>query len=215
MKKGTLIIVLGLLLIAAALCLIGYNLWDNNRAGEESQQVLDVLEEELDFPSVPTEGNVSDPFSGTEQDLSEDEALYPPYVLDPYMEMPVLQVKGNDYVGILYIPSIGCKLPVMNKWSYPSLKISPCRYAGSAYLNNMVICAHNYRRHFGNLKELHYDDTIVFTDMDGNVFTYKVMEIETLRPRAVEEMAAGDWDLTLFTCTTGGATRVTVRCKLK
>ncbi len=30
----------------------------------------------------------------------------------------------------------------------------------------------------------------------------------------VEEMITGDWDLTLFTCTLGGQTRVTVRCQL-
>ena len=41
-------------------------------------------------------------------------------------------------------------------------------------------------------------------------------EIERLRPTAVKEMTSGDWDLTLFTCTVGGQSRVTVRCeKLK
>ena len=49
--------------------------------------------------------------------------------------------------------------------------------------------------------------------MDGNVFSYKVGEIITLQPEAVEEMTESDWDLTLFTCTIGGATRVTVRCE--
>jgi sortase A len=37
--------------------------------------------------------------------------------------------------------------------------------------------------------------------------------LEILRPTAVEEMISGDWDLTLFTCTIGGATRVTIRCE--
>ena len=39
------------------------------------------------------------------------------------------------------------------------------------------------------------------------------MEIETLKPRAIEEMDSGEWDLTLFTCTIGGSYRVTVRCE--
>ena len=38
--------------------------------------------------------------------------------------------------------------------------------------------------------------------------------METLMPTAVEEMESGDWDLTLFTCTVGGRTRVAVRCAL-
>ena len=50
--------------------------------------------------------------------------------------------------------------------------------------------------------------------MDGNLFTYEMAERETLMPTSVEEMTSGDWDLTLFTCTVGGQSRVTVRCTL-
>jgi sortase A len=47
--------------------------------------------------------------------------------------------------------------------------------------------------------------------MDGNVFVYEAAVVETLGPTDVEEMHSGDWDLTLFTCTVGGRSRVTVR----
>ena len=47
--------------------------------------------------------------------------------------------------------------------------------------------------------------------MDGNVFTYKMVERETLLPTSIEAMESGDWDLTLFTCTVGGQSRVTIR----
>ena len=50
--------------------------------------------------------------------------------------------------------------------------------------------------------------------MDGNVFNYEVVAKETLMPTAIEEMASGDWALTLFTCTVGGSYRVTIRCDL-
>ena len=56
-------------------------------------------------------------------------------------------------------------------------------------------------------------DELSFTDADGNVFYYTVDEIETLSPFATEEMTSSGWDLTLFTCTVGGASRVTVRCE--
>ena len=36
---------------------------------------------------------------------------------------------------------------------------------------------------------------------------------EILQPGDVEEMLSGGWALTLFTCTLGGRTRVTVRCE--
>ncbi|MBR2949549.1 MAG: sortase [Lachnospiraceae bacterium] len=113
----------------------------------------------------------------------------------------------------LEIPAYELNLPVISQWSYPKLRMAPCRYEGSAYLDNLIISAHNYNSHFGNLKNLQMGDLIVFTDMDGNVFEYRVAERETLMPTAIEEMKSGDWDLTLFTCTLGGQYRVTVRCE--
>ena len=64
------------------------------------------------------------------------------------------------------------------------------------------------------LKSLAEGDVATFTDMAGNVFIYKMVERETLNPTDIEEMEDGDWDLTLFTCTVGGKTRVTIRFKL-
>ena len=55
-------------------------------------------------------------------------------------------------------------------------------------------------------------DRVVFTDVDGSGFAYDVVEVQTLAPTAVEEMLDEAWDLTLFTCTLGGATRIAVRC---
>ena len=141
------------------------------------------------------------------------EVEIPDYVLDPNHEMPVRNIGGEDYIGVLEIPSLGLMLPVMSEWSYPRLKIAPCRYTGSAYQGNLIIAAHNYRSHFGNLKELCEGDVVCFTDMDGNVFSYEVMFLEVLQPTDVDEMESGDWDLTLFTCTVGGKSRVTVRCE--
>lgn len=189
--KGKGLIFTGLLLIAAALFLTGYNLFDQMRAQRSAAQAAAQLAERL--PQT------------TQTDV-------PDYLLTPEMEMPVETIDGVDYVGVLRIPALALELPVISQWSYPLLKIAPCRYSGSAYQNNLVLCAHNYASHFGNLKNLHIGAAVTFTDMDGNLFTYQVAELETLPPQAAEEMENGDWDLTLFTCTVGGQSRVTVRC---
>lgn len=204
MKKGNVFIATGLLLIAAALLLTCYNMWDNSRAGKTADVVLSRLAPKIGEP-VSTKQDTPD--------VPADEIEYPDYVLNPDMPMPTETVSGLDYIGILDIPLLGLRLPVLADWSYPNLKIGPCRYSGSAYLDDMVICAHNYGVHFGSLRHLSYGDTVIFTDMDGNVFSYRVAEMLTLQPTNIEEMTAGDWDLTLFTCTVGGATRVTVRCE--
>ena len=202
MRKGSVFTVLGLMLIVAALGLSGYNLWDASRADAEADAALEQLLPQISEPVAMPE-NVSDP-----------EAEFPDYVLNPEMDMPVQTIVERDYIGVLSIPSLGRELPIISDWSYPDLKVSPCRYSGSVYQNDLVIAAHNYRNHFGRLRDLRLGDAVTFTDLDGNVFRYEVAEIETLQPTAVKEMTSGDWDLTLFTCTVGGAARVTVRCAL-
>ena len=61
------------------------------------------------------------------------------------------------------------------------------------------------------LKNLRVGDTAIFTDMDENVVSFQLAAQETIQPEDLEAMEAGDWDLTLFTCTVGGQSRVTVR----
>lgn len=207
MRKGTVWITLGVLLIAAALLITVQNLREAEQAGVVSENVLIKLDSARPKPHAPSAAPAQEEPIPTEVEI-------PDYSLNPNMEMPTETVDGNAYIGVLELPSLELELPVLSEWSYSGLKLAPCRYAGSAYLNNMVIAAHNYSTHFGYLGNLAQDDEVVFTDVDGNVFRYQVLEVETLSPFAVEEMTNGDWDLTLFTCTISGRSRVTVRCAL-
>lgn len=75
-----------------------------------------------------------------------------------------------------------------------------------------MIAAHNYAQHFGRLSRLTEGDEVRFTDMDGNSFAYTVAGLEQLDPRQVKDMLSGGWDLSLFTCTLSGQSRLTVRC---
>ena len=126
----------------------------------------------------------------------------------------IITVDNVAYLGFLALPSLGIELPVSDEWSYPLLKQSPCRYYGTVYTRDMVVCAHNYQSHFGGLNKLNIGDVVTFTDANGHIFDYTVSDIDTLDAYAVEEMTNGEHDLTLFTCTTGGQSRVTVRCDL-
>lgn len=202
-RKGKWLIRAGLLLITAALFLTVYNLYDNQRAEKSAMCAVNQLEKMIPSAEVVSSENVSAP-SG--------ELEIPDYILNPEMDMPLKNIEGIDYIGVLRIPALGLELPVISQWSYPNLKIAPCRYEGSAYLDNLIIAAHNYASHFGTLKNLRQGDEVVVTDMDGNIFHYEVTEVELLQPTAVEKMESGDWALTLFTCTFDGQSRVTVRC---
>lgn len=206
-KSGSIWIFLGLLLLAAALCLTVFNMRQANEAGQAAKTVVAQLESPAQTPEQ-TQGAAA----VEEAPTLETGPELPDYVRNPLKEMPTQTIKGYDYIGVLAIPALGLELPVMSTWDYTRLRIAPCRYTGSVYQDNMTICAHNYASHFGTLKKLQVGDSVTFTDVEENVFSYTVTALETLAPSAVEEMTEGDWDLTLFTCTIGGATRVTVRC---
>lgn len=121
-------------------------------------------------------------------------------------------IDGDAFCGTVVIDKLGIELPVFDKWDYKRLKTAPCRYTGSIATDDIVIAAHNYKSHFGNLKQLQIGDEIMFMGADGTQCYYEVKEIITLDSTAVTDMQSGDWDFTLFTCTKGGKQRVTVRC---
>ncbi|MCC8162222.1 MAG: sortase [Lachnospiraceae bacterium] len=187
---------LGVLLLSGAIALLAYNIWDNIRAGDSADLVRQSLEEAAD-----TQDGAADSLTGgSDMDGTE---------------MDTVEIDGYAYIGTLTIPALNLELPVMAEWSYAGLKIAPGRYAGSVWSDDLVICGHNYTRHFGNLKFLHSGDILYFTDVNGNEFRYEVVASLILQPEDVEEMQSDEseeWDLTLFTCTIGGRKRVTVRC---
>ncbi len=203
-KRGKLCTALGLLLLLAALGLTAYNLWRDAMASMSVDVVLERL-----TPTLSSRQSELPPLSSGE---ALEEAFVPDYVLNPEMAMPEETIDGQNYIGVLDIPALGLSFPIISEWSYDALQIAPCRYSGSAYLDNLVIAGHNYRSHFASLPQLQPGDTVTFTDMDGNVFSYAVSSLETPSPYAVSDMTSGDWDLTLFTCTVGGQSRLAIRC---
>lgn len=137
----------------------------------------------------------------------------PVEMLDPSaFEMTEVIINGHAYIGYLSIPSLKLELPIMSDWSYKKLRIAPCRYHGSVLGQDLVLMGHNYSRHFGKIARLKEGASVIFTDMDGVVTQYKVVAHDVLRPKDVKEMTAGRFDLTLFTCSYGGRSRVTVYC---
>lgn len=190
---------LGLLLLAAALCLTGYNIYESKKAELVSSDAIIKIKEIIEQTEV------------SDSKLEEEIPIYERF---PNKEMSVVEVDGRQYIGILEIPEKGLSLPVQaGEWSYSKLRCSPCRYEGSIYKDNMVIAGHNYSSHFSKIKSLEVGSEVRFTDVEGNTFYYEVGWIEILEPPQVKKMIdAEEWDLSLFTCTYGGRERVTVRC---
>ena len=194
---GLVMMIIGVSAVTTGIGLSGYNLWDNYRVGIQAYAVLDVIVQHQEEAATDLNETPEMPFE------------FPP---DSDRELPVLEIDGHRYIGTISIPVIDVALSVQEDWNPALLKTSPCRYTGSPYQGDFTICAHNYATHFGRLKKLQPGNEVIFTDVEGNEFRYTVVELETLAGTAVEELASGTWDLTLFTCTLGGQMRVTVRC---
>lgn len=209
-KKGTGFLLLGILLLLASLTLTGYNIWDGYRADAAAEATVEVLHTVI--PRYVE--NHPERFLPSDEDAAPAAETEPLPDLSQFTgrEMPATVIDGYRYIGVLDIADLELSLPVMEEWDYDRLKISPCRFSGSVYKDNLVICAHNYPHHFTPLKSAPLGTEVRFTDMDGNEFCYEIADFEVVGPDDVEKMLSGDWDLTLFTCTTGGQTRLTVRC---
>ena len=191
--KARLFIISGFMMILGSLLLSGYNIYSDVSANNIAVNISGKIEENI---------------------IANDNEWEDVYLDAPKMEMPVVDIEGYLYVGKLEIPKLGLSLPILNESNQSNLKIAPCRYYGSIYSNDMVIAAHNYRSHFARINKLQKNDQIKFIDMDGNEFIYEVVELEILKPTDIDLMIYSDYDLTLYTCTVGGANRVTVRCRL-
>lgn len=203
-KQGLCWIMFGTMLLLAALFLVLYNLRTDRQGKVASEQILTVLKEQLPEPDEKP----------VLPDFTED--LFAQYETesDVIPEETLIEIDGRYYLGYITIPSLNIELPVLNAWSYPNLKLSPCRYQGSVYTGDLILAAHNYRSHFGRIQELNSGELIIFTDGDGVQHRYQVLQSEMLDGRDISAMefgSADSWDLTLFTCTIGGQSRVTVR----
>ena len=210
-------IIRGLLMIFAAVLLMGYgffqmgcNLQDAQQAGIAAEETIQTMEIVMPQEVVPAKQFTTELLMLEE--VPEEIAEVPYYVINPAIEMPEQEIDGVAYIGKVEIPNLQIELPVASQCRESTARTAPCRYVGSAYTKDLIICAHNYKTHFGNLSKLSVGDAVFLTDMEGNRFEYQVVEFEVMDGTAIEQMKQGDWDLTLFTCTVGGRSRFAVRC---
>ena len=201
-KFGFLLMFLGMVLMLGAVALLLYNENEATKAETAAAGVMPELVQTIKENRQAIE------------DSGVIEVEIPLEFLSPSdLMMTEVEIDGYLYIGYLSIPSLELELPIMSGWTYPSLQIAPARYSGTVKGGDLVLMAHNYAKHFGRISELREGDEVYFVDMDGHTTAYRVAARDVLDPTAVEEMVAGVYDLTLFTCTYGGQSRVTVYCE--
>ena len=147
-RIGRFCIILGGLCILAAAFLLGFNLREERRAAAATQRIL---------PAVA-------------HSIGQSPAPMPTL---PAGELTV-SLEGEEYLGILSLPTLALELPVGAEWEMDFLRQAPCRYAGTLAGDDIIIAAHNYRRHFAALHTLRPGDAVLFTDAAGQTYRYTV-----------------------------------------
>lgn len=202
-RVGSVFVVIGAVLLAAALLLFLHNEEEDANAGEAAGAALSALQEAIPENIPPklvlTEAE-PDSTEGTEETIPAP------------TELTVMNIDGNDYIGYLSIPYFELELPVMADWSMEKLQIAPCLQYGSPLTDDAVIAGHNFKQHFRALHDIEVGEYLTFTDMTGYTIEYSVVEVKTIDPRSVYEVINSEYDLILYTCTIGGKSRVTVCC---
>ena len=89
--------------------------------------------------------------------------------------MPVLSVDGTDFVGILEMPRYGSSLPVCAEWG--RITRYPSRFHGSIYDGTLQIGATTQTGQYDFYREISVGDTVCFTDMEGNRYTFVVTDL--------------------------------------
>lgn len=211
-KLGISLVIMGTVLLVAALSLILYNRIQDKQYSEAASTALDDIKELIPglgetvgglIPSIRPDGS-----GNTNPEITK------PGILDDYVkEETIVESDGIRYLGVISLPSIEIELPVTADCNNANMKFAACRYEGTVAGSDLIICAHNLPSFFSKLSKMYSGDEIIFVDGDGEYHYYEIVEISTMGGYEVDKMKEGsdEWDITLFTCTYGGANRVAVR----
>lgn len=192
MRKGVGIVclALGAVLILSALLFAGRNEQESEEAGRQSDELLAQIEAQIG-------GQPAAESQPGQQDTEEPAD-------------PMALAKGYEAIGILDLPDLGLRLPVLADYDEARLQAAPCRHLGSLEEGNLVIAGHNYRRHFAYLKKLAPGARITFTDMEGIVHPFVLDHTDTIAGTDVAAVTDSGFPLILYTCDYTGEGRITL-----
>jgi len=129
-------------------------------------------------------------------------------------------IEGYNIEGILEIPSIELKYPIINQTNDETMKISVTKFWGGNIneIGNYCIAGHNNLdgTMFGKVKKLQKGDIIKLTNLYGETVQYKIFDTYVIDPNDVtctEIVEEGTRELTLITCTNGRKNRLITKAR--
>lgn len=137
-------------------------------------------------------------------------------------EKIIIDYKGFEVVGIIEIPKINIKYPIINKTNDTTMKYSITKFSGCEInqTGNFVVAGHNNLNGtmFGKVKKLEIGDEITLTDLYNNSITYEIFDKYSVDPNDVgilESVQKDAKEVTLITCTNGHLNRLITKAREK
>ena len=129
-------------------------------------------------------------------------------------------IEGYNIEGIIEIPSIELKYPIINQTNDKTMKISVTKFTVGNIneIGNYCIAGHNNLdgTMFGKVKKLKIGDIIKLTDLYGETLEYAIFDMYVIDPNDVsctEIVKEGTRELTLITCTNGRKNRLVTKAR--
>lgn len=134
------------------------------------------------------------------------------------IEIP--QIDGYDVEGIIEIPKINIKYPIINTTNDQTMKVGITKFWGGNIneTGNYSMAGHNYKNGtmFGKTKYLQIGDIIKMTDLNLYTIEYEIFKIYTISPNdvtCVESVDTNTKEITLITCTNGHQNRLITKAR--
>lgn len=212
-------------------CIYIYAEYDKNRLENASQDLLEKvilgeineeMQEEDTTIAPPEEALIvhMKPEQIIEENINQNEALEQED-RNTITSGKVTDKKGEEYsvAGIINIPKINCKYPIIAETTDQLMKISVCKFWGANpnEVGNLCIIGHNYKnsKFFSKVPTMVVGDIVEITDLSGKTVKYQAYDIYTVDPsdtRCTSQRTQGKKEVTLITCTNDTKQRVIVKC---
>ena len=134
--------------------------------------------------------------------------------------LPELEFKGYKIEGIIEIPKINIKYPIIDHTNEETMKVSITKFWGpqANEIGNYTVAGHNNKdgTMFGKTKYLQIGDKIKLTNLKNETIEYEIFKIYSIDPddvSCVESMENGTREITLITCTNGHKNRLVTKAR--
>ncbi len=180
LKNGKILIIIGLVLLLGSLGLLLFSQHQIKAGNELAGQVV----EKMDSLMPERQAGLID----TDTDVD----------VDSNRQMPILQIDGLDFSGMVEIPEFDMRLPIYSTWETGKLTSFPCRFYGSAYDGSLIIGGNDQSGQFDCLQKMDLGTAVKIVDMQGAEFSYSVARIDRSKSADLDILWDAEYDLTMF-----------------